>query len=491
LCFCSFFFFFFFFFFSKKKSLVSERSVGLVSSLASFMVARTSWSASGLHVELRPGRGSFACFWHTLLAQLGAASVSVSVIAPSNRPVVNVPASLHWPLEAEVFEFLLWFRLLMAPARLAELLVAECDAPTAGNERAIGAVRLATVWLLKTPILGDNEGIQTVLTEMLCRQQLEVAHDYRRLSAQLRNVRDAAIVHNDVVKRATGSLAQQLSVRFISMTKIKHTEHFLLLEELGPDTVSRVLMLHACNLWSQVFAAHLAQRVHQVVLPNAQGVSESHPLQALISHHRAVAQWASGVALQSRPGLSSNLTLLATLARMCLKRGDAFSAAAIVQGLESSAVTSVRGLPALEVVDSAKAKVAESGLSETLPSLSALLQAALFAETSLGSGGSNLDALDFGVLRGIAGSHDLMMGCAERARAILLANNGPHLSTDKNLVLSDWVQQLEQNNLTEDELMQKSLLISSMPDVLEPIARSPRFSPRNSPRGSPRGSRKG
>jgi hypothetical protein len=191
----------------------------LSSSLMSFMVARTCWSPTGaLHTEIRPDCGSFSMFMVTLLLHLGSTGVSVSLIAPSNRPVVNVPSSLHWPLESEVFEFLLWFRLLVSPARLAELLIAECDASGTGSARPRGAVRLALVWLLKSPSLGESENVQTVLLELLCRQQHEPG-DYRRIAAQ-RNVRDAAIVHNEVVKKAIGSFAQQLSVRFISMTKV-------------------------------------------------------------------------------------------------------------------------------------------------------------------------------------------------------------------------------------------------------------------------------
>ncbi len=410
------------------------------------MAARSFWSPSGLHCELRPGCGSFATYWHSLLLQLGSSGVSVSVIAPSNRPVVNVPPSQRWPLEAELFEFLVWFRLFLSPSRLAEMLAAECDAASASASASasssssalvsgLGAVRLATVWLLKSPSLGDSESVQGVLAELLCRQQLETTHDYRRLHLQLRNVRDAAIVHNEVVKRATGTLAQQLSLRFISMTKIKNTEHFLLLEELGPDTVSRVLMLHACNLFGSIGASHLSARVHQVVFADIhqqeKQQAQQHPLNALIAHHRALANWATGVALQSRAGLSSNLSALGALARMSLRRGDAFSAAAVLQGAMAPAVQSVRALPVSEPLMSANARLGESALSESLPALSSLLHAVVFAETSRGHGGTSFEFLDFSVLREIALAHDMFLSCAERARAVLLANNGPHLSTDK------------------------------------------------------------
>jgi hypothetical protein len=143
---------------------------------------------------------------------------------------------------------------------------------------------------------------------------------------------------------------------------------------VGGETVSKVLMLRACYLWSALTAPRLGGRVYLAVLPAAPSSaalsavassssspssspssssssslssSDPHPLLLLVQHHQAVASWAAGVALQSRAGLAANLNQLASLAKLCLKRGDAFTAAAVLQGV---AAGQTRSFPAVQAL---------------------------------------------------------------------------------------------------------------------------------------------
>jgi hypothetical protein len=110
-----------------------------------------------LHAELRPVSGPLALYVATLAQYLGASEVSVSVIPPSNRPVINVPSSQLWPLESEVFEFLLWFRLYVTPLRMLEYLCDQHNALAKDPQRQRGVVRLVLVWMLKAAVLGESE----------------------------------------------------------------------------------------------------------------------------------------------------------------------------------------------------------------------------------------------------------------------------------------------------------------------------------------------
>ena len=382
----------------------------------------SSLPSPALHAELRPVSGSLALFVATLAQHLGAAEVSVSVIPPSNRPVVNVPSSQPWPLESEMFEFLLWFRLYVSPLRMLEHLVELHDACAKEAQRQRGLVRLVLVWMLKAASLGESEALSSLMVELLARQTAEAGqHDYRKLAQQSRNARDGVIPHNEAVKRTQGSFSQHLTVRFISMTKIGRTDHFLVLEEVGAETVSKVLLLRACAVFARLFPCHLAQRVH-VVLWGGKGKSESEseaqPLLQLVSHHLAVASWAAGVAVQSREAFAANAGSLAALAKISYKRGDAFTAAAVLQGLAHPCVARIRtSLPPKAEKRLVKLRVR-------------LAPAAVFAETSAGIPAS-VESLNFDVLRQIGRAQETLLLCADRARSVIVNNNGPNLSSDK------------------------------------------------------------
>ncbi len=476
-------------------------------SLASFMAARVSAVPSpGVHVELRPVQGSLALFVSTLACHLGATEVSVSVIPPSNRPVINVPTSQPWPLESEVFEMLLWFRLYLSPAKLFEYLSEQMDAWSKDVVRQRGVVRLVLVWFLKSGAMGESEALQTQMTELLSRQQFEPGqHDYKKLAQQLRNGRDGAVQHSEALKRTQGSFSQHLTVRFISMTKVGKSDHFALLEEVGPETVSKVLLLRGCAMFARLYPSHLAQRVH-CLLWGAGGWAaaaaassgdefDAHPLLPLVAHHAAVAVWAAGVALQSRETFATNVGNLVALAKTAHKRGDAFTAAAVLQGLSHPSIVRVRvslsfktdkRLAKLRTRMAPTAVFGEPNMT-TLP-IALLLENAVFAETSHGIPAS-VEALDFDVLRQVARSHESLLLCADRSRSVIVTNGGPNLSSDKSLVLSDWVASLAAHNLTEEELMMRSNAVQSQMDLTDLLAKGS-FTPRHSPRASPRTPRK-